>query len=87
MGGPEWDRIIAGIKTAKIYASLSFSEYKNDRIYMALALISPLGDILIHRHKLRPSGSERWIFSDGTIDGLKVVEAAFGRVGILECGE
>lgn len=36
---------------------LSYSERNGNKIYMAQALISPEGETLIHRHKLRPSGS------------------------------
>lgn len=87
VGSDNWNRIIDGIKEAGIYTALAFSELRGDRIFMAQALVSPLGDILIHRHKLRPSGSERWFFSDGTTDGLQVVTTSRGRVGLLECGE
>jgi nitrilase len=86
-GGPEWNRLIGAIQDAGIYAGLSFAEKLGDNLFMALALISPTGDELISRHKLRPSGAERDIFSDGTIDQLKVVTSAYGRVGFLECGE
>ena len=86
-GGPEWNRLISGIQDAGIYTGLSFAEKLGDNLFMALALISPNGDELISRHKLRPSGAERDIFSDGTIDQLNVVTSAYGRVGFLECGE
>ncbi|KAH0280331.1 aliphatic nitrilase-like protein, partial [Aureobasidium melanogenum] len=87
VGDDNWNHLIAAIQDAGIYAGLSFSELKGDRLYMAQALVSPIGDLLIHRHKLRPSGSERWFFSDGTVDGLKVVTTPRGRMGMLECGE
>lgn len=85
VGDSNWRRLLSSIKTAGIYAALGFSEVKGDNMYMSQALISPLGDILIHRHKLRPSGSERYFFSDGTTDQLQVVTTAkLGRVGMLE---
>lgn len=87
VGGAEWKRLIAGIKEAEIYAGINFAQKAGDNLYMAQALISPLGDELIFRHKLRPSGVERDIFSDGTIDQMKVITSAYGRVGMLECGE
>ncbi|PYI11620.1 aliphatic nitrilase [Aspergillus sclerotiicarbonarius CBS 121057] len=87
VGGVEWNRLIAAIKEVEIYAALSFAQRVGDNLYMALALVSPLGDELIFRHKLRPSGDERDIFSDGTMDQLRVITSAFGRVGMLECGE
>lgn len=42
-----------------MYLALGFSELADNKLYMAQALISPDGEILIHRHKLRPSGGER----------------------------
>lgn len=87
IGDVHWNRLLAGAKSAGVYAALAFSELSDDRLYMAQALISPIGDVLIQRRKLRPSGSERWFFSDGTIDGLKVVTTSVGRIGLLECFE
>ncbi|KAJ5088462.1 aliphatic nitrilase [Penicillium angulare] len=87
VGGPEWNRLISAIKATKLYAGLTFAQRAGDNLYMAQTLISPLGDQLIFRHKLRPSGDERDIFSDGTMDQLKVITSAYGRVGMLECGE
>lgn len=54
---------------------------------MAQALIDTTGEVILHRHKLRPSEGERDIWSDGTIDGLKVVDTPYGRWGMLECWE
>ena len=54
---------------------------------MAQALISPEGENLYLRHKLRPSGGERTIWSDGTLNELKVIPTPYGRWGILECWE
>ncbi|KAF7131328.1 hypothetical protein CNMCM5793_004442 [Aspergillus hiratsukae] len=85
--GPEWNRLIGAIKEAEMYTGITFSQRLGDNLFMAQALISPIGDELIFRHKLRPSGDERDIFSDGTIDQLKVVTSAQGRVRMLECGE
>ncbi|KAF2621870.1 aliphatic nitrilase [Macroventuria anomochaeta] len=87
VGGPEWNRLIDAIKGAEIYAGLTIAQKLGDNLFMAQALISPSGDELIFRHKLRPSGVERDIFSDGTIDQLKVITSSYGRVGMLECGE
>jgi predicted amidohydrolase len=67
--------------------ALAFSERDGEFLYMSQALISPEGDIVMHRRKLRPSGSERDMFSDGTVDQLQVKNTALGRVGMLQCGE
>lgn len=87
VGDANWNRLIDGIRNAGVYASLCFAERTDLYLYMAQALVSPTGDILIHRHKLRPSGGERAIFTDGTIQEIQTVTTRFGRVGMLECGE
>ncbi|PLB52510.1 aliphatic nitrilase [Aspergillus steynii IBT 23096] len=87
VGGHEWNRLVSAIKNAELYASINFAQKDGGYLYMAQALISPTGKELILRHKLRPSGDERYIFSDGTINEFKVVNTTYGRVGMLECGE
>lgn len=87
VGDVQWSRLVQATRQAGLYVNLNFAEREGDFIYMAQSLISPSGDTLIHRRKLRPSGAERYMFSDGTTDGLKVVTTPFGRWGMLECGE
>ncbi|KAH6665335.1 aliphatic nitrilase [Plectosphaerella plurivora] len=87
VGSPEWEKLLAAIKKAGIWTALAFSERLNNKIYMAQSLVSPTGEVVIHRHKLRPSGSERDMFSDGTIQEFKVLNLPIGRTGMLECGD
>lgn len=54
---------------------------------MGQGLIDSAGNVVQVRQKLRPSGDERSIFSDGTIDQLVVHKTPFGRLGMLECWE
>ncbi|KAL4815292.1 carbon-nitrogen hydrolase [Aspergillus spinulosporus] len=86
-GDHNWNRLVTAAKRNAVYVALGYSEREGDYIYMAQTLIDPEGEVLIHRHKLRPSGQERDFWSDGTMDELKVVETPFGRVGLLECWE
>lgn len=86
-GDAQWNRLVAAIADAQIYAGLAFSERLDDHIYMAQSLIAPNGSVLHHRHKLRPSGSERWFFTDGSPEEIKAVSSPHGRIGMLECGE
>lgn len=64
---------------------LSFSEKDNTRLYMAQSLIAPDGEVLIHRHKLRPSAQERELWSDGKLDHVYAVSTPIGRIGMLSC--
>lgn len=87
VGDANWNRLMDGIISAGIYAQINFAEKTSTSLYMAQALVSPVGDVLIHRHKLRPSGNERAMFTDGTIGEIVAVTTPYGRVGLLECGE
>ncbi|KAG9562598.1 aliphatic nitrilase-like protein, partial [Aureobasidium melanogenum] len=87
IGSPHWNTLLAAAKSNEIYLALGFSEKTNSSIYMGQAIISKYGEILHHRQKLRPSGGERDIFSDGSIDDIKAIDTPYGRWGILECWE
>lgn len=87
VGSDQWNTLLGAAKNNSVYVALAFSEKTNASIYMAQALISPYGELLHLRHKLRPSGIERSFWSDGTDDELKVIGTAYGRVGLLECWE
>lgn len=78
---------MAAARLNSVYVGLAYSERVERVIYMAQALIDPEGEVIIHRHKLRPSGGERNIWSDGLTDGFKVVNTTYGRIGMLECWE
>lgn len=80
-------RLADAFKKAEMYGSFGFSEIADDAIFMAQVLIGPDGSTLIHRRKLRPSGTERDIWSDGDPSGLIVKATAYGRIGMLECWE
>jgi predicted amidohydrolase len=83
----QWNSLIQAAVSNKVYLGLGFSERAGDYIYMGQALIGPTGAVLLHRHKLRPSGSERALWSDGTLQELEVVSTPIGRISMLECWE
>lgn len=87
VNGTEFATLVQAFKTAGIYGSFGFSEISGDAIYMAQALIGPDGSVLQVRRKLRPSGTERDIWSDGDPSGLRVIGTPHGRIGMLECWE
>lgn len=87
LNSPQWNRLVSAAKTNGVYVVPGFSHREGNYIYMAQALISPEGENLYLRHKLRPSGGERTIWSDGTLNELKVIATPYGRWGILECWE
>lgn len=46
--------------------NLGFTENLNGTLYMAQSLIGPGGEVLMHRHKTKPTHVERVLFGDGT---------------------
>ncbi|XWW92473.1 hypothetical protein V2A60_000396 [Cordyceps javanica] len=87
--GPEWKRLAAAFAANKMYAVVSFAERVpvEDALYMGQYLIGPDG-ATIHKHrKLRPSGAERNLFSDGDIESIRAVRLPFGTVTFLSCWE
>ncbi|KAF4972516.1 hypothetical protein FSARC_940 [Fusarium sarcochroum] len=82
-----WKRLVAAAKQHHIWVSFGFSQKIGDHIFMAQALIDDKGKVIQVRQKLRPSGGERTVFSDGTIDHFIVHQTPFGRLGMLECWE
>ncbi|KAF2621871.1 carbon-nitrogen hydrolase [Macroventuria anomochaeta] len=62
-----WRILIHTAATRNIYIAPAFSHLENGVLYMGQALISSNSTSFI-RHKLRPSGKERDIWSDGTMD-------------------
>ncbi|WYZ36216.1 hypothetical protein EsH8_XI_000099 [Colletotrichum jinshuiense] len=87
VGSEEWEDLRDAARENAIYVSFGFSEREGDFIYMSQALFGPEGEVLINRRKLRPSGTERGLWSDGSTDGLMVVDTKIGRIGMLQCWE
>ncbi|ROW03881.1 hypothetical protein VPNG_07233 [Cytospora leucostoma] len=83
----EWNTITDAFADAGIYGAFGFSEHDGDYLYLGQALIGPDGSVLKTRRKLRPSGTERDIWSDGDYSGLRAVSTDYGRIGLLECWE
>jgi predicted amidohydrolase len=92
---PEMDQIKAAARDHSIAVVLGFSERTLSRsVYISQATISPQGEVLMHRRKLKPTHMERTIFGDGSgRDLANVVEIDFGsthgaiKVGTLACWE
>ncbi|EKG21318.1 Nitrilase/cyanide hydratase and apolipoprotein N-acyltransferase [Macrophomina phaseolina MS6] len=87
ISGPEYARLTSAIQAAGLYAVLSFSERAGDAIYIGQTLVDPSGATIKHHRKLRPSGSERNVFSDGDTSSLRVTPTPYGRIGMLSCWE
>ncbi|KAI0151400.1 carbon-nitrogen hydrolase [Pestalotiopsis sp. NC0098] len=82
-----FQRLVSAFKDQGMYGEFGFSEIADDMIFMGQVLVGPDGTVLRHRRKLRPSGTERDIWSDGDMSGLTVTQTPHGRIGVLECWE
>ncbi|GMM27548.1 Nit1 protein [Martiniozyma asiatica (nom. inval.)] len=87
VGSENWNKLLQAAADNKVFVGFGFSEKNDEAIFMAQALIDPSGTVLIQRRKVRPSGSERLLWSDGSMSGLQVASTFLGRIGILECWE
>jgi aliphatic nitrilase len=70
-----------------VHVVLGFAERDDRSLYMSQALIDDQGEILFVRRKLKPTYQERSLFGQGDGSDLRVAQAAFGRVGALNCYE
>ncbi|PVI00761.1 putative aliphatic nitrilase [Periconia macrospinosa] len=86
-GDSNWQKLIQGAIDNEIYLAVSISEKDTVHLFMTQLLISPSGKILTHRHKIRPGGRERELWTDGRLEGLRVVSTPIGRIGMLSCAE
>ncbi|KAK4099519.1 carbon-nitrogen hydrolase [Parathielavia hyrcaniae] len=89
------DFVKAAAKEHAVAVVLGFSEQSaSHSVYVSQAIISPQGEVLLHRRKIKPTHMERTIFGDGSGGDLKnVAEIDFGpehgkiKVGCLACWE
>ncbi|KAJ5292758.1 uncharacterized protein N7443_008711 [Penicillium atrosanguineum] len=81
-------RIQAAVRKAKMFVVLGYSEREGASLYMAQSFISPGGEIVHHRRKIKPTHVERTIWGEGQAESLKcVVDSPFGKIGGLNCWE
>ncbi|KIV80027.1 hypothetical protein PV11_07561 [Exophiala sideris] len=70
---PEMKRIQAAVKEAQIFVILGYSEREGQSIYITQSFISPAGEILHTRRKIKPTHVERSLWGDGQGDSLTTV--------------
>jgi predicted amidohydrolase len=85
---PEMKRIQEAVKDAGMFVVLGYSERDGASLYMGQSFISPDGEIVHHRRKIKPTHVERTLWGEGQAESLKtVVDTPFGKVGGLNCWE
>lgn len=84
----EMRRIRRAARDNHIYVSMGFSEIDHATLYLSQVLISPTGDVLNHRRKIKPTHVEKLVYGDGDGDTfMSVVDTDLGRLGQLNCWE
>lgn len=84
----EMRRIRRAARDNQIYVSLGFSEIDHATLYLAQVLISPTGDVINHRRKIKPTHVEKLVYGDGSGDTfMSVTDTELGRLGQLNCWE
>jgi nitrilase len=84
---PEMRRLQTIARDRAVTLVMGFSERDGGSRYMSQAIIGEAGEILLVRRKLKPTHVERTVFGEGDGSDLVVVDAAFGRLGALNCWE
>ncbi|EXJ81555.1 hypothetical protein A1O1_07619 [Capronia coronata CBS 617.96] len=81
-------RIQAAVKNAGMFVIIGYSEREGSSLYMGQSFISPEGEIVLHRRKIKPTHVERTLWGEGRAESLKcVVPSPFGNIGGLNCWE
>ncbi len=61
--------------------------FSRSTLYDTSVIVSPQGELVNRHRKLMPTNPERMVWGLGDAAGLKVVETASGRLGVLICWE
>lgn len=63
------------------------AEFSGTTLFNSVALIGADGRILNRHRKLMPTNPERMVWGMGDASGLRVIDTAVGRIGVLICWE
>lgn len=90
--GPALDRLAEVAREAGATLVLGVSERVEQgpgrgTLYNSLLTIGPDGRLLNHHRKLMPTYTEKLVWGEGDIEGLRAVDTPAGRVGALVCWE
>jgi nitrilase len=85
--GPVTDAVAEAARKHAIVVVLGVNERDHGSLYNAQVVFDADGTILLKRRKITPTFHERMIWGQGDGAGLRVVDAAVGRIGALACWE
>ena len=89
LGGKEIGRLEALAKDKGIYLVVGATEIDpgSDSLFCTMFYISPLTGLLGYHRKIKPTGSERIIWSEASGDTLTTFDTRIGKLGGLICWE
>ncbi|MBI4892679.1 MAG: carbon-nitrogen hydrolase family protein [Acidobacteria bacterium] len=86
--GADSDRIAALARQYGVMISIGLDEKDGDRLYDSAILVDRTGKLLWKHRKLNVLAHLMDPpYSEGTIDGVGVVETEFGRIGLVICAD
>jgi aliphatic nitrilase len=85
--GPVTEAIGAAARRHDMVVVLGVNERDHGTLYNTQLVFDADGHLILKRRKITPSFHERMIWGQGDGSGLKVVDTAAGRVGVLACWE
>jgi aliphatic nitrilase len=88
--GPLTDQLCNAARRHQVFVSVGISEGTRASVgclWNSNLLIGEDGSILNHHRKIVPTFYEKLVWANGDGAGLRVVETAIGRLGMLICGE
>ena len=87
-GSEEMRRIRAAARDNGIFVSLGFSEIDMATCFISQVMISPTGEAINFRRKIKPTHVEKLIYGDGSGDTFEtVMDTEIGRLGQFNCWE
>jgi len=89
--GPETEALGEAARSADAFVSIGVIErdttFSGGSLYCTVLFFAPDGELLGKHRKLKPTGSERLIWSEGDGSTMPVLASPAGRVGALICWE
>ena len=85
--GPITARLGRAAKAARMVLTVGVNERDGGTLYNTQLVFDSDGSLLLRRRKITPTYHERMIWGQGDGSGIRTVNTAVGRVGVLACWE
>jgi aliphatic nitrilase len=85
--GRQMDAIAGAARQHGIVVVAGINERDHGSLYNAQLIFDASGEMVLKRRKITPTFHERMIWGQGDGAGLRAVDTAVGRVGVLACWE